>query len=89
MKRIFAAAAALCPTAVAAPAFAEWPADHPIRVLVGFGAGGCTDIVTRIIQPHLSELLHQTIVVENKPAPAVRSPPTWSPRPIRMATPPR
>jgi tripartite-type tricarboxylate transporter receptor subunit TctC len=51
----------------AAPALAEWPADKPIRVLVGFGPGGGTDIVTRIIAPPLSELLHQTVVVENKP----------------------
>jgi tripartite-type tricarboxylate transporter receptor subunit TctC len=60
-------------TAVAAvlmvtlPAAAEWPNDKPIRVLVGFGPGGGTDIVTRIIGPPLSELLHQTVVVENKP----------------------
>jgi tripartite-type tricarboxylate transporter receptor subunit TctC len=60
-------------TAVAAvlmvtlPAAAEWPNDKPIRVLVGFGPGGGTDIVTRIIAPPLSELLHQTVVVENKP----------------------
>lgn len=49
------------------PAAAEWPNDKPIRVLVGFGPGGGTDIVTRIIAPPLSELLHQTVVVENKP----------------------
>ncbi len=51
----------------AVPAFAEWPNDKPIRVLVGFGPGGGTDIVTRIIAPPLSEQLHQTVVVENKP----------------------
>ena len=49
------------------PAAAEWPADKPIRVLVGFGAGGGTDIVTRILAPPLAELLKQSIVVENKP----------------------
>jgi tripartite-type tricarboxylate transporter receptor subunit TctC len=49
------------------PAYAEWPNDKPIRVLVGFGPGGGTDIVTRIIAPPLSEVLHQTVVVENKP----------------------
>lgn len=46
---------------------AEWPAERPIRVLVGFGAGGGTDIVARIVAQPLSELLHQSIVVENKP----------------------
>ncbi len=69
MKRLIIAAAMVAGFIVAAapPAAAEWPADRPIRVLVGFGPGGGTDIVTRIIAQPLSELLHQTIVVENKP----------------------
>jgi tripartite-type tricarboxylate transporter receptor subunit TctC len=69
MKRavVAAAIAAGFLLAVAAPAAADWPADRPIRVLVGFGPGGGTDIVTRIIAQPLSELLHQTVVVENKP----------------------
>jgi tripartite-type tricarboxylate transporter receptor subunit TctC len=50
----------------AAPASAEWPNDRPIRIIVGFGAGGGTDIVSRILAQPLSELLHQTVVVENK-----------------------
>ena len=69
MKRalIVAAAAAGVIVGVAAPAYAEWPADRPIRLLVGFGAGGGTDIVSRIVAQPLSELLHQSVVVENKP----------------------
>ncbi len=69
MKRAIIAAglAAGLSTGVAAPAAAEWPNDRPIRVLVGFGPGGGTDIVTRIIAQPLSELLHQTVLVENKP----------------------
>ena len=67
MKRaIFAAVLAGATLSAAAPALAEWPADQPIRVLVGFGAGGGTDIVTRIIAEPLAELLHQSVVVENK-----------------------
>lgn len=68
MKRtvIAAALAAGLLSAVAAPASAEWPNDQPIRVLVGFNAGGGTDIVSRIIAPPLGELLHQSVVVENK-----------------------
>ena len=50
----------------AAPASAEWPADRPIHVIVGFGAGGGTDIVSRIIAQPLSELLKQSVIVENK-----------------------
>lgn len=67
MKRIAMAAAVAATLMGAVPAAAEWPNDKPIRVLVGFGPGGGTDIVTRIIAPPLSELLHQTVVVENKP----------------------
>ena len=49
------------------PAVAQdWP-TKPIRVLVGFGPGGGTDIVTRILAPPLGELLGQPVVVENKP----------------------
>ena len=52
----------------ATPASAEWPNDRPIRVMVGFGAGGGTDIVTRIIAQPLSETCcTRRVVVENKP----------------------
>ncbi|MBI4274432.1 MAG: tripartite tricarboxylate transporter substrate binding protein [Rhizobiales bacterium] len=52
---------------VSAPAAAQdWP-TKPIRILVGFGAGGGTDIVTRIIADPLGELLGQAVITENKP----------------------
>ena len=66
-NRIATALAAGLLAIAVVPAYAEWPNDKPIRVLVGFGPGGGTDIVTRIIAPALSEVLHQTVVVENKP----------------------
>ena len=44
----------------------DWP-TRPIRILVGFGAGGGTDVTSRIIGDALSEVLGQSIVVENKP----------------------
>lgn len=58
--------AALVIASLAPPALAEWPNDRPIRLLVGFGAGGGTDIVSRIIAQQLGELWHQSVVVENK-----------------------
>jgi tripartite-type tricarboxylate transporter receptor subunit TctC len=52
----------------AAPAAAqEWPAARPIHMMVGFGAGGGTDVATRIVAEPLGEVLGQRLVVENKP----------------------
>ena len=39
----------------------------PIRMLVGFSAGGATDIVARALAPGLSESLGQSVLVENRP----------------------
>src|SRR3982751_50612 len=50
----------------AAPAFAQGYPDKPIRLVVPAGAGGPTDVVARILQPHLSQILGQPVVVENK-----------------------
>jgi tripartite-type tricarboxylate transporter receptor subunit TctC len=44
----------------------DWP-NKPVRILIGFGAGGGTDVVTRIVADKLSEVLGQQFVVENRP----------------------
>jgi tripartite-type tricarboxylate transporter receptor subunit TctC len=44
--------------------------NKPIRLLVGFGAGGPTDIPARFIADKLSEAFGERVVVENKPAAA-------------------
>ena len=41
--------------------------NHPVRLIVGFPAGSGPDIVARIISQGLSEMLGQSIVVENRP----------------------
>jgi tripartite-type tricarboxylate transporter receptor subunit TctC len=43
----------------------DWP-NRPIKIMVGFGAGGGTDIISRIVGQALSEVLGQPIVVENR-----------------------
>jgi tripartite-type tricarboxylate transporter receptor subunit TctC len=40
--------------------------DRPMKLLVGFGAGGGTDIVARILASKMSESLGQSVVVENR-----------------------
>jgi tripartite-type tricarboxylate transporter receptor subunit TctC len=44
---------------------ADYP-NRPIKMLVGFGAGGGTDIVARIVAQKMSESFGQSIVVENR-----------------------
>jgi tripartite-type tricarboxylate transporter receptor subunit TctC len=41
--------------------------NKPIRFLVGFGAGGPTDVIARILGNAMSQSLGQPIVVENRP----------------------
>jgi tripartite-type tricarboxylate transporter receptor subunit TctC len=40
--------------------------DRPIKFIVGFGAGGPTDIVARVLADQLSESLGRKVIVENK-----------------------
>jgi len=52
--------------ALATAARAEFP-ERPLKMLVGFSAGGGTDVAARIVAPGLSEALGQAVVVENRP----------------------
>ena len=64
------AAVALAAASLAAPAWAQKHPDHPVTIVVPFPPGGGTDALTRIMQPSLSALWGQPIVVENKPGAA-------------------
>jgi tripartite-type tricarboxylate transporter receptor subunit TctC len=48
-------------------AFAQAYPSRPVRLLVGFVAGGPNDILARLIAQWLSERMHQAVVVENLP----------------------
>jgi tripartite-type tricarboxylate transporter receptor subunit TctC len=49
----------------AASSFAQTYPNKPVRVVVGFAAGGPTDVVARIVAQKLSENLAQQFYVEN------------------------
>jgi tripartite-type tricarboxylate transporter receptor subunit TctC len=40
---------------------------RPVRLIVGYGAGGATDLAARIVAGHLEKTLGQPITVENRP----------------------
>jgi len=51
------------------PARAEYP-ERLLRAIVPFSTGGTNDITARMISPHLSKALGQSVVVENRPGAA-------------------
>lgn len=44
----------------------EWPSE-PITIVVGWGAGGSTDLVTRMLAESMTKSLGVPVLVENKP----------------------
>jgi tripartite-type tricarboxylate transporter receptor subunit TctC len=58
---------ALLAALIALPVLAQDYPAKPIRMVVGFPPGGGTDVVARIITPRYSELLGQSVVIENRP----------------------
>ncbi|HSH92385.1 MAG TPA: tripartite tricarboxylate transporter substrate-binding protein, partial [Ramlibacter sp.] len=67
MIKIFLAAAMSLACAISAsPALAQQYPNRPVKLLVGFPAGGSTDLAARLLANRLSQSLGQSFVVENR-----------------------
>ncbi len=51
----------------ASTAFAAWPEDKPIEVIIPFAVGGANDILIRFLIPDVAEALGQSVVPVNRP----------------------
>jgi tripartite-type tricarboxylate transporter receptor subunit TctC len=63
--RLAAGAAAL--PAVSRIAWAQSYPSRPVRIIVGFAAGGTVDILARLMGQWLSERLGRPFIIENRP----------------------
>ena len=70
MKRFGIVCAVVAAAALALslpPAFAAGYPEKPVNLIVGFGAGGSTDIVVRAMNDQMTKNFGQPAVVQNKP----------------------
>jgi len=67
MYRLIALVCVSMSAAWSAPAAAQDYPNRPVKWVVGYPAGGTTDILARVVGQRLSEKLGQQFVIENKP----------------------
>ncbi|MCX7141834.1 MAG: tripartite tricarboxylate transporter substrate binding protein [Proteobacteria bacterium] len=65
-RSILAALAAMLCMAAPAMGAEEYPVK-PIRIVVPFGAGGPTDVMTRALAQKMTEAFRQSMIVDNRP----------------------
>ena len=71
-RAIFGLLTSLCTLGLTSLTLAQ-PAPYPskpIRLIVGYPAGGASDVAARIVGQKLSERMGQSLVVENRPGSA-------------------
>lgn len=73
-RALAVAAATVAALALYAPGFNHasaqaWP-NRPVKILVGFPAGGASDVMARFVADRLSRALGQPFVVDNRPGAA-------------------
>jgi tripartite-type tricarboxylate transporter receptor subunit TctC len=60
-------AAAIAAAARSQGAWAQAYPSRPVRLIVGYAAGGSTDVIARLIGQWLSERIGQQFIIENRP----------------------
>ena len=58
--------AGLATPAIWSAAAQDWPAGRTLRVIVGYPAGGPTDLVARLVAEGLREAIGTSVIVENR-----------------------
>ena len=68
-RRVVATAAGILAASclVWANAFAQNYPAKPVKILVGYGPGGATDVTARVVAQKLAENMRQSVIVENRP----------------------
>ena len=66
-RRTAATLTACLPFAIAARSRAADYPTHPVRIIIGFGAGSAADTPARLLAQKFSDALGQQFIVENKP----------------------
>lgn len=59
------AALLLLGVSLPAPAQNDWPAK-PLKIVVGYAAGGATDVIARLVAAKLADQLGQPVIIDNR-----------------------
>ena len=65
--RMLIAVVVACSAAAFSKANAQNYPSKPVTIIVPFGAGSATDVISRVVAQHLGNVLKQSVVVENRP----------------------
>ena len=67
MRTLSFAVAAALGVGLSVTLFAQPYPNKPVRMLIGPGAGGATDVMARTFASKMSEIWNQQLIIENRP----------------------